>query len=55
MSTEQLGVFAKFTDYGVLGLVVIALGYVGWFLFKKNMDEKDRLQKIMEEKLKNNK
>lgn len=51
MSAEQLGVFAKFADYGVLGLAVIALGYVGWFFFKKNMEEKDRLQKMMEEKL----
>jgi hypothetical protein len=55
MSAEQLGVFAKFADYGVLGLAVIALGYVGWFFFKKNMEEKDRLQKMMEEKLKNDK
>jgi hypothetical protein len=52
MSTEELGVFAKLADYGVLGLVVIALGYIGWYFFKKNMDEKERLQKIMEDKLK---
>lgn len=54
MSEETLGVFAQLTNYGALGIIVIALGYASWYFLKKNMDEKERLQKIIEEKLKNN-
>ena len=53
MGAEEIGVFMRLLDYGILGLVTIGLGYLGWFLFKKNLDEKDRLQKILEDKLKN--
>jgi len=55
MNIEELGVFAKLADYGVLGLVVIALGYIGWYFFKKNMEEKDKMQQRIEELEKNNK
>lgn len=55
MNIEELGIFYVLADYGILGLAVIALGYIGWYLFKKNMEEKDKMQQRIEELEKNNK
>ena len=45
----DFGVFNQLADYGALGLAVLALGFVAWHLFKRNLDEKDRLAKKLEE------
>jgi hypothetical protein len=43
-AVTNFGVFEQLTNYGALGLVVLALGAVAWFMFKKIVAEKDRLQ-----------
>jgi len=46
----NFGVFEQLSNYGALGLVVLALGAVCWFFIKRNLDEQDRLRKKLEEK-----
>ena len=36
---KDFGVFNQLADYGALGLAVLGLGFVAWFLFKRNLDE----------------
>ena len=48
-SGSDLGPYQSLVDYGVLGLVVLALGTIGWYMFKKHMAEKDAMQKRIEE------
>ena len=48
-ATTGFGVFEQLTNYGALGLVVLALGAVGWYMFKRNMAEKDRMQVKIDE------
>lgn len=45
----NFGVFEQLTNYGALGLVVLALGYVAWYFIKRNLAEKDRMQKELDE------
>jgi uncharacterized protein HemX len=45
----DLGPYQSLVDYGVLGLVVLALGAIGWYMFKKHMAEKDEMKKRIEE------
>jgi hypothetical protein len=50
LQTEvHFGVFEQLTNYGALGLVVLALGALVWFFIKRNLEEKDRLIKRLEE------
>lgn len=44
-----LGAYEGLVQYGALGIVVIALGFVAWKMWNKNLEEKDRLQKRVEE------
>ena len=46
---KGLGVYENLVQYGALGIVVIALGYVAWKMWNKTLAEKDRLQKRVEE------
>jgi hypothetical protein len=46
----NFGVFEQLSNYGALGLIVLALGAVCWFFIKRNLDEQDRLRKKLEEK-----
>ena len=46
---KDFGVFNQLADYGALGLAVLGLGFVAWFLFKRNLDEQDRMKRKMEE------
>lgn len=48
-TAADFGVFEKLIDYGTLGLVVLALGAIGWYMFKRNMAEKDAMQAKIEE------
>jgi hypothetical protein len=48
-SGSDLGPYQALVDYGMLGLVVLALGAIGWYMFKKHMAEKDAMQKRIEE------
>ena len=45
----DFGVFNQLADYGALGLAVLGLGFVAWFLFKRKLDEQDRMKRKMEE------
>jgi uncharacterized protein HemX len=45
----DLGPYQALVDYGMLGLVVLALGAIGWYMFKKHMAEKDEMKKRIEE------
>ena len=44
LEANQFGIFEQLANYGALGLVVLALGAVGWYMFKRNMAEKDAMQ-----------
>lgn len=48
VNKNTLGVFQPILDYGVLGLVVLALAFIVWILFKKILTERDELQKRVE-------
>lgn len=48
-TATQFGIFEQLTNYGALGLIVLALGAVAWFMFKKIVAEKDRLQAKVDE------
>ena len=45
----DLGPYQALVDYGVLGIVVLALGAIGWYMFNKHMDEKDAMKARIEE------
>jgi hypothetical protein len=45
----NFGVFEQLTNYGALGLIVLALGGVAWYMFKRIVAEKDRLQAKVDE------
>jgi hypothetical protein len=38
-TAPDFGVFSQLADYGPLGLVVLALGYVSWLFIKRYLDE----------------
>jgi hypothetical protein len=46
---SQFGVFEKLTDYGALGLIVLALGYVSWMFVQKKLKENEDLKKKIED------
>jgi uncharacterized membrane-anchored protein YhcB (DUF1043 family) len=46
---SQFGVFEKLTDYGALGIIVLALGYVAWMFIQKKLKENEELKKKLEE------
>ena len=43
------GVFTQLSNYGALGLAALALGYVAWYFIKRNLAEKDKMQKELDE------
>jgi hypothetical protein len=43
-TVPNFGVFEQLADYGPIGLVVLALGYVAWIFIQRNLAEKDRLK-----------
>ena len=45
----DFGVFTQLTNYGALGLAALALGYVAWYFIKRNLAEKDRMQKELDD------
>lgn len=47
--TTNFGVFEQLANYGALGLVVLAMGALGWYMFKRHMAEKDRMQAKIDE------
>ncbi len=42
-AVQNFGVFEQLVNYGALGLIVLALGALGWMFIKRNLAEKDRL------------
>lgn len=48
-TVPNFGVFEQLTNYGALGIVVLAVGALTWFFIKKNLAEKDRLQAKVDE------
>lgn len=47
--SADFGIFNQLTQYGPLGVAVLALGYAAWYMFKRQMNENDRLQKKVDE------
>ena len=45
----NFGIFQQLTQYGALGIVVLALGALAWYLFKRQLDASDKLAKKIEE------
>jgi len=55
-TNPDFGVFNQLGDYGILGLVTLALGYVGWIFIKRHLAEKDELkEKLMKQNTKRKK
>jgi len=48
-SNSGLGAYEGLVQYGALGIMAIALGFVTWKMWTKNLEEKDKLQKRVEE------
>jgi hypothetical protein len=48
-NVPSFGIFDQLANYGALGLVVLAMGAVGWMLLKRQLDDKDRMQRRLEE------
>lgn len=49
-AVPNFGVFEQLTNYGALGIAVLALGAVGWVFLKRHLDENDRLRKKLEDR-----
>lgn len=49
VAVPNFGVFEQLTNYGVLGIALLAMGALGWFFIKKNVAEKERLQSKIDE------
>ena len=49
LQVESFGVFETLTQYGALGVVVLALGAALWFLLKRQIASEDRLKTKVEE------
>jgi hypothetical protein len=49
-NTPDFGVFAQLADYGPLGLVVLALGYVAWLFIKRHLDDNNRMKEELKTK-----
>jgi hypothetical protein len=45
----SFGIFDSLQQYGILGLVVLALGYVVWILFNRTLKSEDDLKKKVDE------
>lgn len=48
-ATTDFGVFENLTQYGALGLIVLALGAAAWYMFKRIVADRDRLQAKVDE------
>lgn len=48
-AVPDFGAFEQLTNYGVLGIAVLAVGALVWFFIKKTLAEKDKLQAKVEE------
>jgi hypothetical protein len=49
LQIQSFGVFETLTQYGALGIVTLALGYVVWSLLKRQIASEDRLKSKVEE------
>jgi hypothetical protein len=45
----QFGVFETLTQYGALGVIVLGLGAVLWFMLKRQIASEDRLKMRVDE------
>jgi len=46
---ESFGIFKALAEYGVLGLVTLALGTMVWFLLRREIASEDKLREKVEE------
>lgn len=46
---QEFGVFSQLAGYGALSLAVLGLGFVAWFLLKRNLDKQNRVKRKIEE------
>jgi hypothetical protein len=49
LQAQTVGAFEVLLEYGILGLIVLVLGTMTWFFIKRNLEEKDRLIKRLED------
>lgn len=49
-TTPDFGVFGQLADYGPLGLVVLALGYVAWLFIKRYLDDNKKMKEELAKK-----
>ena len=49
LQVQSFGVFETLNQYGALGVVTLALGYVVWALLKRQIASEDRLKSKVEE------
>ena len=49
-TSPDFGVFSQLSEYGPLGLVVLALGYVAWLFIKRYLDDNKKMKEELKEK-----
>lgn len=48
VNPTNFGIFERLSQYGILGLVCLALGAVSWLLFKRQLKSEEILKKELE-------
>jgi len=49
LQAQSFGVFETLTQYGALGVIVLGLGAVLWFMLKRQIASEDRLKARVDE------
>jgi len=49
LQAQSFGVFETLTQYGALGVIVLGLGAVLWFMLKRQIASEDRLKSRVDE------
>ena len=49
LQVQSFGVFETLTQYGALGVIVLGLGAVLWFMLKRQIASEDRLKARVDE------
>ena len=49
LQTQSFGVFETLTQYGALGVIVLGLGAVLWYMLKRQLASEDSLKSKVEE------
>ena len=49
LQAQSFGVFETLTQYGALGVIVLGLGAVLWYMLKRQLASKDELKKKVDD------